>query len=827
MRKKIYSAAIFSLLSLASVCAQQAPFHPSKQGERKHSVPFHIPSPRFSDIESVVVVEEHFDNFTAGTPDAPDSENIGGSSQNGYRIQDGKMSMEGWTGNHVYQAGGSCALKAYESYGYTYYGHISTPEMELFGETTITLRARRATGATPETKLAVSLCDNTSGVEDYKDFDLTEEWQSFEFTSEKATFNNKNIFQIEGKKGEILIDDVKVTRKRNKLPAPVANPVINISNTSFKASWSAVSGVSEYIFNVYYKEMPEHVIPEGVMKEGFDGINLKEDGNIDTANPNYPTGWVIDVSANGSKDVLTTSGDFSSGKLSLNMDAKGDMIISAPTPAPIKKLSFWVKPSSMEIPADYNYSLLGVYIKRTNGDWEHIANLPNYWMQADGGFYTIEGDAIGEYVEQVKIDIVQVANNVTFAVDDVTLTYESQPIPKPFLKDMVTAETSKIVEGIDPAKEYYYYVQSKDGELVSKPSSVIWVDGIVELKPQALPATDVTSDSFKAQWEIMPHAGSYILNLYQDIVTKEDNETITLLHEDFNKITEGTVDSPASPQYYTPQLSLAKEGMADTDWTVLYPIWANGMIGGKEMNEWTGAIGLVATPHLPLWGGGNVEVDFVAVNTAVSDTLFVLIMKSPTDPVAVMGYQVPFEEGKVGSINGKVVFPEAYLNEYLNKNDSYCLAFTSQKGKRFFMDEVTVRQVRKQKGETVRVPKKLVYVEGSSCVFNGLEAGGRYAYDVRGYRMKDFKEYLSDYSDEITVMLPTSIRDAKDEMIRVIGTREGIVIENDKSSHVEIYDAVGRKVYASFMAGGRHSIRLQPSVYIVKVNHQRVKVSVR
>lgn len=830
MTKKTTMWAMLCMLITAPAWGQQVPFKPGAPSNGAKSIsPVHANAARtqgaapLKAVEAQKLFEEHFDKFTAGSPEAPDSENLSGGSAGGYRIKQGMMNVEGWTGYHVYQAGGACALRAYESYGSTYYGHLSTPEAALYGEATITLRARRMPGATAG-RVIISLCDNTSGVEDYKSFDLTAEWTEITYTSDKGTFNDQNIFQIEASDGEILLDDIVVTRKRTKIAAPVANPAENLSLNAFKASWQPVDGASQYLLNVYYKAMPQDIVPEGTMTEGFDGINLKADGNIDTANPNYPEGWIIDVSKAGSRDVLTANGDHASGKLAINFDAEGDCIISPATPAPIKRISFWVKPSTMEEDPNYNYSLLGVHILRENGEWEHIANLPNYWMQAGGGIYTFDSEVLGDYVRQVKLDMVSLSN-CTFAIDDVTLTYESQPVPYPFISDLKVTDTAKVVENIDPEKEYYYYVTAQDGDLVSKPSATIWVDGITGIAPVVLPATAVTATGFTANWEPLPHAESYIVNLYEDITTQQPDQKVTLLHEDFDKIEDGTVDNPAAPQYYTPKMSLAKEGMANTDWTVLNPIWAKGMIGGKEVNEWSGAYGLVVSPLLPIKGGKNLEVEVTAVSTVESDTLYVVVMESPTATQAVMGLTIPFNKQK-GSVTGTVVFEGRYL-DMLEDGRLYHLGFGSQKGKNMFVDQVTVRQVRAQAGEQVRVPAQLVYPSGNAVAFDALNASSRYAYDVRAYRKKDFVEYTSAYSQVMPVSLVTAVDEPGTLPTAIAGSKGALDLTLGHTTRVAVYDITGRKVCDRQFGPGRHSVTLAPAIYIVKAGSQTAKVMVR
>ena len=164
----------------------------------------------------------------------------------------------------------------------------------------------------------------------------------------------------------ILIDDIKVTRVRNRVPGVQANQPINHSATEFVASWqrSTVANIDGYLLSVWRKEMPEKE-ESGTIACDFESINVKADGqSIETEFPNYPRGWDIDVSSHGTKDMCTTKGDYKSGKQAINFDAEGDYILSPVTKAPIHKLSFWVKPSSMAT-EEYDFSLVGVHVKNT------------------------------------------------------------------------------------------------------------------------------------------------------------------------------------------------------------------------------------------------------------------------------------------------------------------------------------------------------------------------------------------------------------------------------------------------------------------------------
>ena len=275
-------------------------------------------------IEAKLVIEEDFSLFTKGSPEQPDTENIAPGTDYIYEVDSAYTHTPNWSGYYVFQAGGSAAIGTYDYYGYLYGGHISTPEAELYGEATVSFRARRAGNSPTAGDLDLSLCDNTMGRLETKEFKLTSEWQEFSFTSNQGTFNNRNIFQFCTMGGTILIDDIKVTRVRNRVPGVQANQPINHSATEFVASWqrSTEANINGYLLSVWRKEMPEKE-ESGKVTCDFEGINIKADGqSIETEFPNYPRGWDIDVSSHGTKDMCTTKGDYKSGKQAINFDAE-------------------------------------------------------------------------------------------------------------------------------------------------------------------------------------------------------------------------------------------------------------------------------------------------------------------------------------------------------------------------------------------------------------------------------------------------------------------------------------------------------------------------
>lgn len=728
-----------------------------------------------------VVLEEDFSLFTAGTEEMPDTTNIAPGTDYVYEVDSAYTHQPHWSGYHVYQAGGCAAIATYNYYGYPYGGHISTPEAELYGEATITFRARRA-GTSPNAgRLDLALCDNTSGRVETKEFDLTSEWQEFSWTSDKATFNDKNIFQFTTMDGTILIDDIKVTRVRNKVPSVYAGLPINNSLTEFVANWerSQLSAIDGYLLTVWRKEMPDTEI-SGKVTCDFESINVKTDGkSIDTDYPNYPKGWSIDVSSNGTKDMCTTKGDYSSGKQAINFDAEGDYILSPETPAPINKISFWVKPSSM-VEENYDLSMVGVEVKDMYGEWEPIANIPNYWMQQRGGTYSFEGDEIGHYITQVRISCVG-SYQVTFAIDDITLEYATQPMPTPYITDTLVTDTFCLISGIDPAYEHFYNVKVKEGNLISDPSSDIWVDGINGFTPTALPATEITANSFVANWEEHPNAGSYKLSLTQTETTTTYNQEVLILEEDFSGITDGTFDNPG----YSWDLihNLCENGQSEQEWLLTYPRWVKGMAGSQGPNYWSGRAGLVLSPKMRL-GNNAVKVSFKAYNKVAGDRIWVMVVKEHDSSVAEVGVPVPFSTTGSGYITETVILDSVDFG-----NTPYHIAFMSEQGE-FYIDDVKISLIVPEPGTIIEKVYKTLEVQETSCAITDLPAGTtEYAYSVVVKRTKDFLDYTSNISNTILVkLLSTDVEDIHTsnqmETTKVISNGQLFILRDGKTYNV-------------------------------------------
>lgn len=770
-------------------------------------------------IAPVTVVDEDFSLFTAGSEAEPDATDL---ALNTFTVPDEYMHQPGWVGGGVHQAGGVCALKVHKSNGEDRDGFISTPLMELYGDVTMTYRAKRLENK--EIIMDVVICDQWEGpMERHHRDTLTDEWKTFTYKTSAASFGRSNI-QISTVGGEALIDDIKVVRVKNTIDVPYIQYPINNSLTEFTAWWMSVKDAKDYLLTVYYTELPEGALPQDSVLENFDGIKLNAEGTaIDETNPNYPEGWTIDIKKEGPQ-VATKEGDYHSAPLALVLGAEGDLIMSPEMPAEINGISFWVKPSSQENEGDYEdplYSMFSVLVYRTDvKEWIRLANIPNFYIKnPEGEFYSFNVDAIGEYARQVKFEYIQDGNaHIDFMIDDIQLSYATQPQPKPMLDKIAVTDTVYTVSGIDPEKDYYCYVQARDGELVSEESRRMWVNGINGLKPEVLEATDITTNSFTAHWEAMPKAATYKVELAKRITAKEDMKEVVLLHEDFNAVKEGTVSAPKTT-WGSPDLS--DMGFTRTSWTFTQGMWAEGMVGSMGIS-WYGSAGLVVSPMLSLHNnGGKFTVKATVYNTYANDTIWVMLLKTINDTVALAGLYMPC--GAPGLVSQTLEFPNGGQENVL-------VAFMSQYGMPFFVDEVTVTQDLKA-GEKVQVPYFVERTNGDNAfMFKDLPENVDYAYAVTARRSRAFVDYASERSDEMVVLMqPTGVEDVlKAEGIVVVSLPDAIEVYAETAGlPIALYDMQGRLKRVAVTSVGATSISVNPGLYIVRVGQKTAKVMVK
>lgn len=803
MLLKISGLILMGCLSVPVFGVHYKPFKSKNQKEISHpdrSTECHTRSDN-----SDVVVFEDFSRFVNGSEEAPVPVEL-----NGYYIPDNLTAQPGWSGRGIAEAGKACAIMYYDSdyYGRTE-GFLDTPEMYLYGTVTLSFRAKllNYTSGT----IWVPLCDTYDGPLDSETFTLTDNWETYSYTTTAAT-SYDNYFQFTPENCEVLIDEVIVEVNHNKVQAPYPLLPDNLSLTSFRANWESVIAPDKFLLNVYSKETPEEQ-ESGVFIENFNDINVVGDtDNIDLEDPNFPAGWEIKAAKiakgkNDSKAIL--------------LEKEGEFIESPEMPLPVKELSFWVRPTNMK---SESYEISLIQISVFSDTWTAIANLPNYWLESNGGMYSFEPAAIGEGVSKIRISYLQEgAASVGFVIDDIEIRYETAELKVPFIDALEIGgdKTSCVVEDIDPEKNYYYTVNSVIGDVVSPDSYPQWVDGINGIQPVALEPERVSENGFTARWERLPHADNYFVRVLQLTVAEDYIPDVTVLEENFDKITEGTLSNPGY-DFISP-FNFGANGMANSDWMATQPRWIEGM-AGSDGTSWFGAAGLVASPYLSLTNdNGEFDVKFSALSIVENDEIFCMIIDDINSTKAIDSRSLQL--GAARELGTTTVHFDASQENRSN----IMIAFMSKSGMRFFIDEVRISQ-NLQPGEALTSLYVTEIVDATNFEFSGLSPQCDYSYSVVATAYKDFVDYESKRSNEVEVKIHSGVREIENQSLLKYNYSDNILSLRNliPGQKIALYNLTGQSIANGVVDyTGESLLSCAPGFYILSIDGKSIKICLK
>lgn len=585
---------------------------------------------------------------------------------------------------------------------------------------------------------------------------------------------------------------------------PVATDFSDYTGTTFVAHWNALGNGETGLLSVFTPKPAATAV-----SEDFSGI-CHTNGKIDTANPNYPAGWTVSVTANGTTDMVEQN-----GTPHLVLDATGDYVMVNPIEGS-GFCKFVIQASLINndgISADNSSKLIvDIYDKsgkRIDGGemyTYYFDLMPSLDLFADAFYYTPANiGSIRLSVEKGEGKVGDlVINSLSFEYNEPDYVVSAQKV----------SGTEQLVSGLDAEKEYYYYLKAEHNGLISEMSNIVRVNPF--LTPEATEATAISSTSYTANWKRLPKAQRYVVKNYRYEVAATDEET-KLLDDDFSKVTEGTTDSPIS-------ITDCDAYTAQSGWTGQNIVGAAGMLGANA-GRYPMNISYLHSPAMDLsGGGGNYKVHVKAIGTA-GDQLSIYRVGHLIDADG---------DGVAESLNiHKITFDSNGIAEdtyeMTDGAEAVVLSLEESKLKRFFLDEITVSQgksagdVTKTLVETVEIDD----VETTSHTFTGLEKNATYAFELTGIRKDD---YGYDEESAVSNLMIVSLSDASgiDEAAAagVLHISRGkVVVSLSEECPIILSSADGRNVLKVNGRKGQNTISIPSAgVYVLQAGSKSVKI---
>lgn len=257
-------------------------------------------------------------------------------------------------------------------------------------------------------------------------------------------------------------------------------------------------------------------------------------------------------------------------------------------------------------------------------------------------------------------------------------------------KDKEVSGTSYDVTGIEANIDYYYTVCSKRNGETSNTSNTITV--IRKLKtPVTLPATNVASYGFTANWQSVPQATAYAVYTILTHTAQADNEPFNLFKSDFSAVKVGTIDSPWDYSRLGGIRVFLDDLAPRCDWIAFAPMAAQGMFGISNMFLDYNVPGTIYSPILDLsHDGGKSTLRFNVLGRNVTK-LKICVLKDRADgkadelfktecPVTTdlaeqvitleKGEKDTYVEISIAEGTGYVLFDDLQLSQNLNKGES-------------------------------------------------------------------------------------------------------------------------------------------------------------
>lgn len=786
----------------------------------------------------VVVIDEDFSGFTDGTEDNPSTATILDDMGNfvnksALKPYSEALSYKQWGGAGIFSAGGCLAI----ANGM----FLNTPAGDMSGEVTLTFRARlsKAGGSTTLNALKLMFLSRSS-ILDYevKYYNLTDEWQTFTYTSTLGQFEHSGFqFYSMYASNIILVDDIRLEQTRTSIPAPKVHEAENMTDTSFKAVWNKSIEADHYLLSVFTKNESNELM---TVSEGFDNIKADDKGNIDATSPNYPEGWEFAWKDNDlSNHIAKGEGAGTDNKQAVRLIDTGDAITTPYCPEGIKSLKFWVKAEANDGQPKFSSIMFTVNFGKGVYTVDNYINIPDMFTpEHRNGYYFDLTETLSAFdkIYSVKIEYIREEDDkTTILFDDFSYTTNKPTTYNYVLKDQKVEQQDNEdgtvgfeVNGLDPDTDYTYSVKSVNSDFTSVASDEQEVYAVSI--PTALPATNITANSYTANWTSHKKVDFYRVDQLQQTVIDKDTKDYVMLDEDFSKVTSSLTEADLLDGFY--EEGERTSGYMPLDditkiagWKASSTVRVNGWLGGNEAKQGSGTIaGAIVTPTIDL--SHNEGACNISLRVWGSEGDWLIIQGSNPASLAT----IEFPKGG-GIVEKTITMPLCTSKEQLT--------FYSNNYKVFLIDYIKITQDVKA-GDKVSTITGSVLTEDAdtkSMVMTnpGFSDGHDVLYRVTAMRYdKDSQESHKYYSTSTPsdLMLvknpnPSGIGSVEAAAENVAGVEGGIVVTAANATTVNVFNLSGQLVASKACGNGHAFVSVAPGVYVVKTNSTAAKVVVK
>lgn len=322
-----------------------------------------------------------------------------------------------------------------------------------------------------------------------------------------------------------------------------------------------------------------------------------------------------------------------------------------------------------------------------------------------------------------------------------------------------------------------------------------FMEGVVKA-PVAIDATEVTSNSFTANWNAVEGVDSYTLTVRE---ASGDPQSNVILKENFSNFTENS----------TTEISDLDSYMSVKGWTgtKVYPNVGCAKIGSAKAN------GVLTTPALDMSGeSGNVTVAIDAAEWSTTEkSLKVELLNSVGTALESKTITLPYSSVinfTTGAKDCKVRFSGS-KRATISKIELYAGTYSSTD----------------LQSAPALAPAAPIVVKGittTSYKVEGLGSGVAYNYRVTAVK----GESESEASNSIKVSTATSGADLVESNTSVGTIGNEVIVNTIEGETINVYSIDGVLKYSQVSTAGENRIVLSNGVYILRIGNMTAKVAI-